>query len=67
MPLFYRLPCNQNDYRDPKECITMSEKMEVYYFSPTGGTKKVTRIFADAMAGEARWYDLGGKELLPRR
>ena len=45
----------------------MSEKMEVYYFSPTGGTKKVTRIFADAMAGEARWYDLGGKELLPRR
>lgn len=42
----------------------MSEKMEVYCFSPTGGTKKVTQIFVDAMAGEARWYNLGGKEPL---
>lgn len=24
----------------------MSDKMEIYYFSPTGGTKKVSDIFA---------------------
>ena len=27
----------------------MSDKMEVYYFSPTGGTKKVSGIFAAAV------------------
>ena len=27
----------------------MSDKMEVYYFSPTGGTKKVSDIFAAAV------------------
>lgn len=43
----------------------MSKTMEVYYFSPTGGTKKVTQIFVDAMEGEAKWYDLGKKEPLP--
>lgn len=43
----------------------MSEKMEVYYFSPTGGTKKVAKIFTDAMEGAAKWYDLGKKEVIP--
>lgn len=33
----------------------MSDKMEVYYFSPTGGTKKVSSIFADAMEKEVIW------------
>lgn len=65
MHLFYRSTCNRSDYRRVKERITMSETMEVYYFSPTGGTQKVTRIFVDAMKGEAKWYDLGTKEPLP--
>lgn len=39
--------------------------MEVYYFSPTGGTKKVVEIFADAMACSTKWYDLGKKTLIP--
>ena len=43
----------------------MSEKIEVYYFSPMGGTKKVTRIFVDAMEDEAEWHDLAAKEPLP--
>ena len=42
----------------------MSEKMEVYYFSPTGGTKKVSSIFADAMGKEVIWHDLGTKETM---
>lgn len=40
----------------------MSDKLEVYYFSPTGGTKKVSSIFADAMGKEVIWHDLGSKE-----
>lgn len=40
----------------------MSDKMEVYYFSPTGGTKKVSDIFAAAVGKEAVWYDLGDKQ-----
>lgn len=43
----------------------MSKKMEIYYFSPTGETKKVTQIFVDAMEREAKWYDMGKKEMLP--
>lgn len=35
---------------------------EVYYFSPTGGTKKVSSIFADAMEKEVIWHNLGSKE-----
>ena len=42
----------------------MSDKMEVYYFSPTGGTKKVSSIFADAMEKEVIWQDLGSKETM---
>ena len=42
--------------------LKMSDKMEVYYFSPTGGTKKVSSIFADAMEKEVIWHDLGSKE-----
>ena len=43
----------------------MSEKTEIYYFSPTGGTKRVTQIFADAMGKENKWYDIGKKEPIP--
>ena len=39
----------------------MSDKMEVYYFSPTGGTKKVSDIFAAAIGKEVIWHDLGDK------
>lgn len=42
----------------------MSDKLEVYYFSPTGGTKKVSSIFADAMGKEVIWHDLGSKETM---
>ena len=35
----------------------MSDKMEVYYFSPTGGTKKVSDIFAAAIGKEVIWHD----------
>ena len=40
----------------------MSDKMEVYYFSPTGGTKKVSDIFAAAVGKDAVWYDLRDKQ-----
>lgn len=40
----------------------MSDKMEVYYFSPTGGTKKVSDIFAAVVGKEAVWHDLGDKQ-----
>lgn len=40
----------------------MSDKMEVYYFSPTGGTKKVSDIFAAAIGKETVWHDLGDKQ-----
>lgn len=40
----------------------MSDKMEVYYFSPTGGTKKVSDIFAAAIGKDAVWHDLGDKQ-----
>lgn len=43
----------------------MSENIEAYYFSPTGGTKKVVEIFADAMEKETKWYDMGRKERIP--
>ena len=42
--------------------LKMLDIMEVYYFSPTGGTKKVSSIFADAMEKEVIWHDLGSKE-----
>lgn len=40
----------------------IEKEMEVYYFSPTGGTKKVSSIFADAMEKEVIRHDLGSKE-----
>ena len=40
----------------------IEKEMEVYYFSPRGGTKKVSSIFADAMEKEVIWHDLGSKE-----
>lgn len=45
----------------------MSEQMEVYAFSPTGGTKKVVELFVNAMGGGAIWHDLGSKEVLPEQ
>ena len=45
----------------------MSDKMEVYYFSPTGGTKKVSSIFVAAMEKEVIWHDLGSKETMPEK
>ena len=40
----------------------MSDKMEIYYFSPTGGTKKVSDIFAAAVGKDAVWHDLRDKQ-----
>ena len=40
----------------------MSDKIEVYYFSPTGGTKKVSDIFAAAIGKDAVWHDLRDKQ-----
>lgn len=40
----------------------MSGKMEIYYFSPMGGTKKVSDIFAAAVGKDAVWHDLGDKQ-----
>ena len=40
----------------------IEKEMEVYYFSPPGGKKKVSSIFADAMEKEVIWHDLGSKE-----
>ena len=45
----------------------MSDKMEVYYFSPTGGTKKVSDIFAAAIGKEVIWHDLGDKQTLAEK
>lgn len=45
----------------------MSDKMEVYYFSPTGGTKKVSDIFAVAIDKEVIWHDLGDKQALAEK
>lgn len=40
----------------------IEKEMEVYYFSPTGGTKKVSDIFAAAIGKEVIWHDLGDKQ-----
>ena len=45
----------------------MSDTMEVYYFSPTGGTKKVSDIFAVAIDKEVIWYNLGDKQALAEK
>ena len=45
----------------------MSDKMEVYYFSPTGGTKKVSDIFAAAIGKDAVWHDLRDKQTLAKQ
>lgn len=37
----------------------MMKKTELYYFSPTGGTKKVGETFAKAVSEEVVLYDLG--------
>lgn len=43
----------------------MLNKVEVYYFSPTGGTAKVGKLFAEAVAEEAAMIDLGAKVSFP--
>ena len=45
----------------------MSDKLEVYYFSPTGGTKKVSSIFAYTMGKEVIRHDLESKETMPEQ
>lgn len=45
----------------------MSDKMEVYYFSPTGGTKTVSDIFAAAVGKEVVWHDLGDNQTLAKQ
>lgn len=39
----------------------MLNKVELYYFSPTGGTAKVGKVFAEALAEETKMIDLGDK------
>lgn len=45
----------------------MLNKVEMYYFSPTGGTKKVGKAFADAFAKETNMIDLSGKAALAEK
>ena len=42
----------------------MADKMDMYYFSPTGGTKKVSRIFAAALGRDVVWHNLGSKQTI---
>ena len=42
----------------------MADKMDIYYFSPTGGTKKVSSIFAAALGRDVVWHDLGSKQTI---
>lgn len=37
----------------------MLDKIELYYFSPTGGTEKVGKAFAEVMADNVKLMDLG--------
>ena len=37
----------------------MLKEIELYYFSPTGGTRKIGEIFAEAMAEKVKLTDLG--------
>ena len=41
----------------------MLEKVDFYYFSPTGGTKKVGEVFAGEVARTVCPWDLGKKEI----
>ncbi|MDY4968689.1 MAG: Rrf2 family transcriptional regulator [Lachnospiraceae bacterium] len=50
-----------------KEEKMMLNKVELYYFSPTGGTKKVGKAFADALAKETKQIDLGSKAVLSEK
>ena len=45
----------------------MADTMEVYYFSPTGGTTKVSDIFAAAIGKEVIWHELGDKQTLAEK
>ena len=40
----------------------MSDKMEIYYFSPTGRNKKGMRYFAAAVGKDVVWHDLRDKQ-----
>ncbi len=40
----------------------MINQVELYYFSPTGGTKKAANIFCEGMAENVKLIDLGVKE-----
>ena len=60
--LIKQLQTNYYMYVQSKGGRKMSDKMEVYYFSPTGGTNKVSSIFAAAVGKEVIWHDLGDKQ-----
>ena len=45
----------------------MLNKVELYYFSPTGGTEKVGKVFSDAFAEETKRVDLGSKTELEEK
>lgn len=42
----------------------MLNKVDFYYFSPTGGTKKAGEILAEAMAEKVTFFDLGSREAM---
>ncbi|WP_101772248.1 EFR1 family ferrodoxin [Peptostreptococcus faecalis] len=44
----------------------MLKKVDFYYFSPTGGTKKVGEVFSKAIAKEVSMIDLGKKETIKK-
>lgn len=42
----------------------MLDKVDLYYFSPTGGTKKAGEILAEAMAEKVSLFDLGDRKAM---
>lgn len=45
---------------------SMLEKVEVYYFSPTGGTKKVAEEFAEKISKDIRMINLASSDKIQR-
>lgn len=51
-----------NSIESEREENVMLKRVDFYYFSPTGGTKKTGEILARAMAEQVNLIDLGKKE-----
>ena len=45
----------------------MRELTELYYFSPTGGTKKAGMLLCEGISWDVEAVDLGKKEEVPRQ